>query len=127
MGAERLLSQTILKAIQANAAGFENTAELEEDTAAEWVVEPLPGCEDGWFPTGEISLVGGSSGAGKTHLLLHTLVNLGNRLFDHETKNRDYAILLLDRGESALKRTCKAAKLSPETVEYVMERAIQLS
>jgi len=52
---------------------------------------------------------------------------LGGVIFGHESKEREYAFLLHDRGRAALRRTCRAAKLSASEVEHVMDRAIQLT
>jgi hypothetical protein len=117
---------TILKAISVNQVALEPAPLHDEDTPAEWIVEPLPGREEGWFPVGEVSLVGGPSGAGKTHSLLRIVENmrLGVPVFGHDCQARDYGILLHDRGRSSMRRTCQAAKVS---IEDVLSRVIRLS
>ncbi|MFZ3279089.1 MAG: hypothetical protein WA182_19500 [Candidatus Sulfotelmatobacter sp.] len=120
-------SSTLLKAVMSNKAGFQSVPDLDEDTPADWTIEPLPHREDGWIPSREISLIGGSSGGGKTHLLIYILTRLGGGVFGHDSKKRDFALLLHDRGRSALKRTCRAAKLSASVIEDIMDRAIQLT
>jgi hypothetical protein len=90
------------------------------------LIEPLnePGSE-GWFPKGEVSLIGGPSGAGKTSLmipLLGKVVN-GEDVFGHKTKPREYGILLHDRSKKALSRTAKALGLSSD----VLSRVIRLT
>jgi hypothetical protein len=99
---------------------------MDDDSPAEWVLQPLPGRDEGWFPAGEISLVGGPSGAGKTHALLRIAegARLGKETFGHSTEKREYGILLHDRSSSSMRRTCKAAKLP---VDEVMSRVIRLT
>ena len=123
---EDYASSTILKAIQANQVALEPMPLHDEDTPPEWMVEPLPGREDGWLPVGEISLVGGPSGAGKTHSLIRIAENMRNGLsvFGHRCIPRDYGILLHDRSRSGMRRTCQAAKVP---VEEVLSRVIRLT
>ncbi|MGB7554473.1 MAG: AAA family ATPase [Candidatus Korobacteraceae bacterium] len=105
---------------------FDDTEPMNEDTPPEWVIEPLAGREEGWFPSGEVSLVGGPSGAGKTHALLRIAeaARHGAQTFGHLTTKREYGILLHDRGSASMRRTCKAAKLP---IDDVMTHVIRLS
>jgi NrS-1 polymerase HBD domain/AAA domain len=123
---EDYASATILKAVSANQVAFEPVALDDEDTPVEWIVEPLPGREEGWLPVGEVSLVGGPSGAGKTHSLIRIAENMrhGKPAFGHACVPRDYGILLHDRSRSAMRRTCIAANVS---VEDVLSRVIRLT
>lgn len=120
--------QTILKAIGVGSvADVEPRAEdLDDDSPTEFLVEALnePGYE-GWFPKGEVSLVGGSSGTGKTSLMIPVLekMRLGQEVFGHVTKPREYGILLHDRSKKAMRRTAKALKLT----EDVLARVTRLS
>ena len=122
---EDYASATILKAIQANRLSVEPAA-LDEDSPAEWTLEPLQGREEGWFPLGEVSLVGGPSGAGKTHVLIKIAecVRHGIASFGHRTCAREYGILLHDRSKASMRRTCRASKLP---VEDVMSRVVRLT
>jgi hypothetical protein len=99
---------------------------MNEDTPPEWVIQPLAGREEGWFPLAEVSLVGGPSGAGKTHSLLRIAesARLGVETFGHLTTKREYGILLHDRSSASMRRTCKAAKLP---IDEVMSHVIRLS
>lgn len=99
---------------------------MDEDAPTTWVVQPLPGREEGWFPCGEVSLVGGPSGAGKTHSLLRIAegARQGLEVFGHQTTKSDYCILLHDRSTASMRRTCKAAKLP---IEDVMSRVLRLT
>jgi hypothetical protein len=105
---------------------FDTAEPMNDDSPAEWIIQPLPGREEGWFPLGEISLVGGPSGAGKTHALLRMAEGSrhGLETFGHSTEKREYAILLHDRSSASMRRTCKAGKLP---IEEVMSRVIRLS
>jgi hypothetical protein len=121
--------RTILKAIGAGHAPLppseeETLAErLSEDGETEFVIEARnePGYE-GWFPVGEVSLVGGSSGVGKTSLLIPVLekARLGSEVFGHTTKPREYRVLLHDRSRKAMRRTAKALGLSQDVIERVV-------
>jgi len=123
---EDYVSGTILKAVAANQVALEPMALDDEDMPAEWIVEPLPGREEGWFPTGEVSLMGGPSGGGKTHSLLRIVENMrhGQKAFGHECHPREYGILLHDRSLSAMRRTCVAGRVNPDEV---MSRVIRLT
>jgi hypothetical protein len=99
---------------------------IDDDSPTEYLVEALgePGYE-GWFPKGEVSLIGGSSGTGKTSLMIPMLENirLGRDVFGHTAKPREYGILLHDRSKKAMRRTARALNLSAD----VMSRVIRLS
>jgi hypothetical protein len=118
-------SATILKAVKGGMI-FDAEEPMDEDAPTVWIVQPLPGREEGWLPTGDVSLIGGASGAGKTHTLLRIAENArqGLDIFGHATTVSDYCILLHDRGTASMRRTCKAAKFSVETV---MSRVVRLS
>ncbi len=118
-------SATIMKAIK-GCVTFDEAEPMEEDAPTVWIVKPLLGREEGWFPCGENSLVGGASGAGKTHSLLRMAEDSRQGLvaFGHDTTASDYCILLHDRSSASMRRTCKAAKVS---VDDVMSRVIRLT
>jgi hypothetical protein len=118
-------SATILKAIKGTPI-FDAEEPMDEDAPTVWIVQPLPGRGEGWLPCGDVSLIGGASGAGKTHSLLRIAerARQGLDVFGHATVVSDYCILLHDRGTASMRRTCKAAKFSVETV---MSRVVRLS
>jgi hypothetical protein len=118
-------SATIMKAIK-GVLIFDEEEPMDEDAPTVWIVQPLPGREEGWFPCGENSLVGGASGAGKTHSLLRIAESARQGLdtFGHRTTVSDYCILLHDRSAASMRRTCNAAKVS---VDEVMSHVIRLS
>lgn len=118
-------SATIMKAVK-NVPVFDEAEPMEEDAPTVWIVKPLPGREEGWFPCGENSLVGGASGAGKTHTLIRIAESgrKGLDTFGHATTVTDYCILLHDRSTAGMRRTCNSAKVS---VDEVMSRVIRLT
>lgn len=117
--------QTILKAIGVvQTAGVSDEPEgLDDDSPTEYLVDALgePGYE-GWFPKGEVSLIGGSSGTGKTSLMIPMLekIRLGQSVFGHNAESREYGILLHDRSKKAMRRTAKALNLSEDVLSRVM-------
>jgi hypothetical protein len=78
-------------------------------TAFDYVIQAVDGQFDGWFPLGSPSLVGGSSGSGKTTFMLDLCVAqaMGAPFYGHSTFNRPYLVLMLDRGEDSHKRTMR--------------------
>jgi hypothetical protein len=120
---------TIKRAIMAVAKEqpvlFEDSAEdlIEDDGVTEYLVDALPEpMQEGWFPKGEVSLIGGSSGAGKTSWAMPLLekIRKGEDVFGHAAKPRDYRVLLHDRSKKAMQRTVKALGLSAEAIERVI-------
>lgn len=96
---------------------------IEDDGATEYLVDALPEpMHEGWFPKGEVSLIGGSSGAGKTSWAMPLLekIRKGGDIFGHTAKPRDYRVLLHDRSKKAMQRTVKALGLSAEAIERVI-------
>jgi hypothetical protein len=77
---------------------------------------------EGWFPKGEVSLIGGSSGAGKTSWAMPLLekIRKGVDIFGHTSKPRDYRVLLHDRSKKAMQRTVKSLGLSAEAIDRVI-------
>lgn len=117
-------SLTILKAIKGEPILDGSDCEpIGDDGPTEFLVEAKneTGYE-GWFPLGEVSLVGGSSGVGKTSLLIPLLERMrsGSEVFGHATKPREYRVLLHDRSRKAMRRTAKALNLSQNVIERVI-------
>jgi hypothetical protein len=98
---------------------------IEDDGPTEYLVDALSEGHEGWFPKGEVSLIGGSSGSGKTYWMITLLgkVHKGGDVWGHTAKPRDYRVLLHDRSPKAMFRTMKALGLPPEA----RERIIRLS
>jgi hypothetical protein len=117
---------TIWKVIKgADVVTFSEDEPLEEDGPTEYLVDALSESHEGWFPLGELSLIGGSSGSGKTYWMITLLgkVHKGGDVWGHKAKARDYRVLLHDRSPKAMFRTMKALGLPPEA----RERIIRLS
>ena len=96
---------------------------IEDDGETEFLVESLedPG-NDGWFPKGELSLIGAPSGVGKTSWAMPLLENIRHAqdVWGHRiSKARDYRVLLHDRSKKAMRRTARALHLSNEAIERV--------
>jgi hypothetical protein len=123
---ENTITRAILAVAKDAPVLFDDAEPVNEDTPPEWILEALEGREEGWFPLGEVSLVGGPSGAGKTHALLRIAEGARNGVetFGHRTTKREYGILLHDRSSASMRRTCKAAKLP---IDAVMAHVIRLS
>jgi hypothetical protein len=100
---------------------------IEDDSETEFLVESLQGPgNDGWFPKGELSLIGAPSGVGKTSWAMPMLEKIRHAqdVWGHTTsKPRDYRVLLHDRSKKAMRRTARALHMSDEA----MERVIRLS
>lgn len=116
-------SATIMKAIKGEPifdAGDEDV--IEDDGVDEYLVEALTKDHEGWFPKGDISLIGGSSGTGKTYWAMAVLekVRLGADVWGHIAKARDYRVLMMDRGAKAMRRTLQKMKLPPEAVQRII-------
>ncbi len=83
------------------------------DEEGDYVIAPKPGEDDGWFPLGDISLVGGASGTGKTTWIFELLhkQKQGYEVLGHKTFKRLFQVLAYDRGKNAFKRTMKRLNL----------------
>jgi hypothetical protein len=117
--------RTILKAIGAGSQApvFDDTEELiEDDGVDDYLVEALSKDHEGWFPKGEVSLIGGSSGTGKTYWFMTLLekVRAGAEVWGHATKPRDYRVLMNDRGAKAMRRTLDKLGLSADARERII-------
>ena len=115
--------RTIKAAIETNKTGkvVEPSADIEfhipavPDPNGHYIVAPADGQEDGWFPLGDISLIGGASGTGKTTWvfdMLHKQKN-GVLVLEHKTFKRSFHVLAYDRGQNAFERTMRRLKLNP--------------
>ncbi len=117
-------SLTILKAVKGEPI-FDSSDDdpIEDDGVTEYLVDALPEpMHEGWFPKGEVSLIGGSSGAGKTSWAMPLLEKMrkGGDIFGHTAKPRDYRVLLHDRSKKAMSRTAKSLGLSTEAIQRVI-------
>jgi hypothetical protein len=73
---------------------------------------------DGWFMRGSAHLIAGSSGAGKTTLMLDLLdrQSRGEEIFGHKTNRWTYLAVMADRGNFANQETCARMGIDPSTV-----------
>ncbi len=121
--------RTIKAAIETNKTGklvLPTLVEFHSDPAYEkgrepegdYVIGPAEGQQDGWFPLGDISLIGGASGTGKTTLLFEMLYaqKQGWEFLGHKSKGRPFHVLAYDRGENAFKRTLNRLGRSREDI-----------
>jgi hypothetical protein len=84
-------------------------------TNNEFVLNPLPGRMEGWFPLGDISLSGGPSGVGKTRLMwkIFPAQRRCESVFGHTTNGYDYLVLMADRGRRDNERTLSSMGMDP--------------
>ena len=97
---------------------FPDEKQKEIWTAFDYVVQAVDGQFDGWFPLGSPSLVGGSSGSGKTTFMLDLCVAqaMGAPFYRHGTFGRPYLVLMLDRGKDSHTRTMRRLGFKTEQV-----------
>jgi hypothetical protein len=88
------------------------------DPDGEYVVAPAEKQEDGWFPLGDISLIGGSSGTGKTTWIFDMLhkQKQGYPVLEHRTFRKTFHVLAYDRGQNAFARTMRRLNLLPSDI-----------
>lgn len=118
---------TITRAVKAvareDAIVFDTEGLIEDDGEYEYLVDSIEGADrPGWFPKGELSLIGAASGAGKTSLMLPMLEDIrnGREVWGHTTKPRDYRVFLHDRSKRAMRATAKAMHMPHEAYERVI-------
>jgi len=99
-----------------------------EPSAYDYVVAPLPesGQFEGWFPLGSPSLIGGSSGSGKTTFMLDLCVRqvAGQDFYGHPTFQRPYLVLMLDRGKLSHERTMRRMNMMPGEIPIRFLKAV---
>ena len=103
----------------------DDTETMEDDGETEFLIENAD-CnpnQDGWFPIGEVSLIGAASGVGKTSwaMPLFERVRKAEEVWGHKVlKARDYRVLLHDRSKKGMRRTTRSMHMSPEAMERVI-------
>jgi hypothetical protein len=88
------------------------------DPNGEYVIEPATGQFDGWFPLGDVSLIGGGSGTGKTTLVFEMLhkQQQGYEVLGHKTRKLSFHVLAYDRGKNAFERTMRRLNMSERDI-----------
>lgn len=88
------------------------------DPDGEYVIAPAAGQDDGWFPLGDISLIGGASGTGKTTWIFEMLhkQKQGFPVLSHSTHKYVFQVLAYDRGRNAFTRTMRRLNLIPSDI-----------
>lgn len=88
-------------------------------TDYDFVLNPLSSKADGWFPLGDVSLVGGASGSGKTRLIWKILSAqlAGEKIFGHVTNRYPFLVIAADRGRRDNARTLRSMDINPATSE----------
>ena len=86
-------------------------------TAFDFVIAPLDGKPDGWFPRSDTSLIAGSSGSAKTTEMFDILEKQrqGKPVHGHKTHGLPFIVCMADRGEFANERTLSRMKIDPKT------------
>lgn len=99
-------------------AHIEFHGEPRPDPDGDYVIAPADGQEDGWFPLGDISLIGGASGTGKTTFVFEMLHHQrhGKAVLGHKTFGRLFHVLAYDRGQNAFNRTMRRLKINPADI-----------
>lgn len=103
-------------------AAFDDEEPMTEDGPTEFLTESPSETEDGWCPLGEVSLIGGPSGVGKTSWVLAMLEKIrhGETVWGHKTKPREYRAILHDRSARGFMRTVRHLRLPPESVKRIV-------
>lgn len=108
---------------------FPTEEEKATRTAFDYVLAPIAETErnfDGWFPLGSPSLIGGSSGSGKTTFMLDLCITqrMGAPFYKHPTFGRPFLVLMLDRGELSHRRTMRRLGFKEAQVPIRVMKAV---
>jgi hypothetical protein len=120
---ETTITRAILAVVKDPPIFIDTEEELAEDDGVdEYLVNAFTKDHEGWFPKSDVSLIGGSSGTGKTYWLMTLLekVRRGADVWGHTCTARDYRVLMLDRGAKAMRRTLNKLNLPAEAKERVI-------
>jgi AAA domain len=87
-------------------------------TAYDFVIGKLGPGHEGWFPRGDVHLIGGPSGVNKTTMMIELLETqmAGEPFLRHPTHRLPYLILMADRGEFAQVRTADRMHYDPNAI-----------
>src|SRR6185312_3338861 len=83
----------------------------------DYILSPVHTPFDGWFPKGRVSIVGGSSGAGKTTFILDALNRQANAgsVLGHAGTESPYLVIFADRTELSNRETLERMGLDSFT------------
>ena len=86
-----------------------------------YAIPPAKENQEGMFPLGDVSLIGGPSGAGKTTWFLPVLEDIrqGKPVLGRPTNAMDYRVLMHDRSLGAFFRTSRRLRLSEDAQDRV--------
>jgi len=87
-------------------------------THRDYVISPPQGAYDGWFPRGDIHVISGSSGSGKSTVMVDLLIKQRHKetVFGHGTNGMPFLVIMADRGANANLRTIERMKIDPAAV-----------
>ena len=90
----------------------------DKERDRDYVIAPLTGQKDGWFPRGITSVVGGPSGGSKSTLMNDLLQAQkdGEPYLGHATYGLPYLIVMADRGKRASRRTIDRMNLNEKSI-----------
>jgi hypothetical protein len=76
--------------------------------------------DDGWFPRGEVSLMGAPSGAGKTTTMYQLLLTqqCGGVFLGHGSHGLSFCVMGVDRSPAGHRRTMKRMRMRPDSIPY---------
>jgi CHC2 zinc finger/Toprim-like len=113
-----LIEELKARSLRKGEAAIEFHTHAVPDPDGEYVIPPAEGQDDGWFPLGDISLIGGASGTGKTTWIFESLhkQKQGYPVLGHRTFGFSFYVLAYDRGRNAFTRTMRRLKLQPTDI-----------
>ena len=119
---EGTITRAILAVVKDTPIFTDSEEEIEDDGVDEYIVDAKSKNHEGWFPKGDVSLVGGSSGTGKTYWMMTVLekARAGADVWGHRSKPRDYRVVMLDRGAKGMRRTLDRLRLNAEAKQRVI-------
>jgi hypothetical protein len=114
-------AHTILRAINHSMPVVETEWEVNDGGETTFLLD-VEGSKFGHIPLGEISIIGGASGVGKSTLLMPLLegVRSGGDVLGHKTKQYDYRLVLHDRSKRSVIRMVDRLHLPAEVLERIV-------
>ncbi len=97
------------------------TTEANDD---DYVLDRIPAqsheTDGGWFPRGEVSLIGGPSGAGKTTTTYQILLTqlCGGNFLGHASHGLPFCVMGVDRGPAEHRRTMRQLRMRTDLIPF---------